>query len=256
MDLELWNYSSPSPLLLAMFQRVPSLFRGIVYIGQLTGRPRWWSMSQQPIRIALVEDDPELRRLIRNTLERDTELRVAGVFSDAESFLGKHVELLLDVVIMDIGLPGMSGIECVAQAKTERPQTQYLMSSVFENPAYIFQALCAGATGYLVKSAGEDRMGQAIRELHAGGSPMSASIARMVVDSFQGAMKVAIQDHALTEREKCVLDQLANGLMYKEIAVKTGISTETVRKHVRNIYNKLQVGSRMEAIRKVYPGRS
>ena len=80
-------------------------------------------MSQQPIRIALVEDDPELRRLIRNTLERDTELRVAGVFSDAESFLAKHVELLLDVVIMDIGLPGMSGIECVAQAKSERPQT-------------------------------------------------------------------------------------------------------------------------------------
>jgi len=243
-------------MLLVIFRCVPSLFREIVYIGQPTGRPRWWSMSQQPIRIALVEDDPELRNLLRKALERNPELRVAGVFGDAESFLGKHTGLLLDVVIMDIGLPGMSGIECVAQAKAEQPQTQYLMSTVFENPAYIFQALCAGATGYLVKSAGEDKMGEAIRELHAGGSPMSASIARMVVDSFQGAVKVAIQDHTLTEREKGVLDQLANGLMYKEIAAKAEISTETVRKHVRNIYNKLQVGSRMEAIRKVYPGRN
>ncbi|MBP6311509.1 MAG: response regulator transcription factor [Flavobacteriales bacterium] len=213
-------------------------------------------MSHEPIRIALVEDDAELRRLIHSALERDPGFRVVGVFSDAESFLEKHVELALDVVVMDIGLPGLSGIECVAKAKVEHPATQYLMSSVFENPAYIFQALCAGATGYLVKNAGEDRMGEAIRELHNGGSPMSASIARLVVDSFQGSTKVAIQDHTLTDREKGVLDQLANGLMYKEIAAKANISTETVRKHVRNIYNKLQVSSRMEAIRKVYPGRN
>ena len=113
-------------------------------------------MSHEPIRIALVEDDAELRRLIHSALERDPGFRVVGVFSDAESFLEKHVELALDVVVMDIGLPGLSGIECVAKAKVEHPATQYLMSSVFENPAYIFQALCAGATGYLVKNAGED----------------------------------------------------------------------------------------------------
>jgi DNA-binding NarL/FixJ family response regulator len=210
-------------------------------------------MSEDTIRIIIVEDDKEICDLIRRALEREQGMRVLAVYGSAEAYLEKFADLAPDVVLMDIGLPEMSGIECVAQAKPKLPSVQYVMSTVFENPAYIFQALCAGATGYLVKNAGQEQLASAVRELHEGGSPMSSTIARMVVDSFQNGMKAKIQDHALTDREKGILDQLAKGLMYKEIAANAGISTETVRKHVRNIYEKLQVGSRMEAIRKVYP---
>lgn len=210
-------------------------------------------MSTQPIRIIIVEDDREIRELMRRALERESGSQVIAVFSDAESFLNRFMELGPDVVLMDIGLPDMNGIECIAQAKPMRPNTQFLISTVFENPAYIFRALCAGATGYLVKNAGQETLVAAVRELDAGGSPMSPSIARLVVDSFQNGVKARIQDHSLTEREKEIVDQLAQGSMYKEIAARSGISTETVRKHVRNIYEKLQVGSRMEAINKVYP---
>lgn len=210
-------------------------------------------MANAPIRVAVVEDDSEIRMLLRGMLERAEGIRMLGAFPDAEAYLSDMERIAPDVVLMDIGLPGISGIDCVRQAKPLRPATQYLMSTVFESPAYIHQALCVGATGYLLKNADPEEILSAVRDIHAGGSPMSPPIARLVVASFQQRMQQSIQDHLLTEREKSVLDQLANGLMYKEIAAKAGISTETVRKHVRNIYEKLQVGSRMEAIRKVYP---
>ena len=212
-------------------------------------------MSRGSIRIAIVEDDREIRTLLRNMLERTDGLQVVGSYPDADTYLSDFERLAADVVLMDIGLPGMNGIECVHQAKPRLPAVQYLMSTVFESPAYIHQALCAGATGYLIKNAEPEEIIAAVRDIHAGGSPMSPPIARLVVASFQQQTQREIQDHLLTEREKSVLDQLANGLMYKEIAAKAGISTETVRKHVRNIYEKLQVKSRMEAVRKVYPGR-
>jgi DNA-binding NarL/FixJ family response regulator len=210
-------------------------------------------MAQATIRVAIVEDDREIRTLLRGILERAEGLTVVGVFPDAESYLDEVERIAADVALMDIGLPGANGIECVRQAKPRRPETQYLMSTVFESPAYIHEALCAGATGYMVKNAEAEDIIAAVRDIHGGGSPMSPPIARLVVASFQGQAQQNIQDHLLTDREKGILDQLANGLMYKEIAAKAGISTETVRKHVRNIYEKLQVGSRMEAIRKVYP---
>jgi DNA-binding NarL/FixJ family response regulator len=212
-------------------------------------------MTQKPIRTAVVEDDSEIRQLLRTMLMRAEQIQVVGSYPDADAFLADLERIAPDVVLMDIGLPGMNGIECVRLAKPKRPETQYLMSTVFESPAYIHQALCVGATGYLVKNAEPDEIIAAVRDIHAGGSPMSPPIARLVVASFQHQAQREIQDHLLTEREKSVLDQLANGLMYKEIAAKAGISTETVRKHVRNIYEKLQVNSRMEAVRKVYPGR-
>ncbi len=212
-------------------------------------------MSARPIRVAVVEDDSEIRQLLRNMLMRADDLQVVGTYPDADAYLADMERTAPDVVLMDVGLPGMNGIECVRKAKPLHPATQYLMSTVFESPAYIHQALCAGATGYLVKNAEPEEIIAAVHDIHAGGSPMSPPIARLVVASFQQQAKQDIQDHLLTEREKTVLDQLANGLMYKEIAVKAGISTETVRKHVRNIYEKLQVGSRMEAVRKVYPGQ-
>lgn len=212
-------------------------------------------MSAKPIRIAIVEDNSEIRQLLRNLLMRSEQFQVVGSYPDADSYLLDLERSAPDVALMDIGLPGMNGIDCVRAAKPRRPSTQYLMSTVFESPAYIHQALCAGATGYLIKNAEPEEIIAAVRDIHNGGSPMSPPIARLVVASFQQQAHREIQDHLLTEREKSVLDQLANGLMYKEIAAKAGISTETVRVHVRNIYEKLQVSSRMEAVRKVYPGR-
>jgi DNA-binding NarL/FixJ family response regulator len=212
-------------------------------------------MAAKAIRVAVVEDDGEIRQLLRSMLMRAEQLQVVGTYPEADAYLEALERILPDVVLMDIGLPGMNGIECVRQAKPRLPSVQYLMSTVFESPAYIHQALCVGATGYLLKNAEPEEIIAAVRDIHAGGSPMSPPIARLVVASFQHQSERDIQDHLLTEREKGVLDQLANGLMYKEIAAKAGISTETVRKHVRNIYEKLQVKSRMEAVRKVYPGR-
>lgn len=209
----------------------------------------------RPIRVAIVEDDGEIRQLLRNILQRAEAMQVVGSYPDADAFLADRERIAPDVVLMDIGLPGLNGIECVRKAKPLAPATQYLMSTVFENPAYIHQSLCAGATGYLLKNADPEEIIAAVRDIHAGGSPMSPPIARLVVASFQHQAQLQIQDELLTDRERGVLDQLANGLMYKEIAAKAGISTETVRKHVRNIYQKLEVNSRMEALRKVYPGR-
>ncbi len=212
-------------------------------------------MQPKIIRVAIVEDDSDIRQLLRDLLMRAEHFQVVGSYPDADAYLADLEQRTPDVVLMDIGLPGMNGIECVRKAKPLNCATQYLMSTVFESPAYIHQALCAGATGYLLKNADPEEIIAAVLDIHAGGSPMSPPIARLVVASFQQQTQQDIQDHLLTEREKGILDQLANGLMYKEIAAKACISTETVRKHVRNIYEKLQVGSRMEAVRKVYPGR-
>ena len=210
-------------------------------------------MEPRSVRVALVEDDKELRELLRAGIERSDTLKLVKSFSDGESFMSEIQTLQVDVVLMDINLPGQSGIDCIRQAKPMRPEVQFMVLTVFENPAYIFQALSAGATGYLVKNEEPEALHAAIHHIYEGGSPMSSAIARLVVASFQSEVQTKIHDHKLTEREKGILDQLATGLMYKEIASKSDISTETVRKHVRNIYEKLQVSSRMEAIRLGYP---
>lgn len=210
-------------------------------------------MSSSPIRIAIVEDDKELRELLRKRMERAENVRVVGTFLQAEHYLEKLPDLEADVVLMDINMPGKNGIDCVREAKAIKPEVQYLMLTIFENPVYIFEALCAGATGYLLKSTSSEELLEAIRDIHKGGSPMNSAIARMVVNSFQKESQQRINDELLSDREKGVLDGLAAGLQYKEIAAKAGISTETVRVHVRRIYSKLQVSGRMEAVRKVYP---
>lgn len=210
-------------------------------------------MARQPVRVAIVEDDKEQAELLRARIARAEDMRLVSVFHNAEVFLLELPGLEADVVLMDINLPGKSGVDCVREAKPLKPQVQYLMLTVLENPAYIFQALCAGATGYLLKNIEPPELLEAVRDIHGGGSPMSSAIARLVVNSFQQETQQRINDEKLSEREKQVLDLLAQGLLYKEIGAKTGISTETVRKHVRHIYDKLQVRSRMEAVRKVYP---
>ena len=210
-------------------------------------------MGSSPVRIAIVEDDDELRTLLRKRIERAEHMHMVRSFSSGDDFLLHLNELQADVVLMDINMPGKNGIDCVREAKALRPEVQYLMLTIFENPAYIFEALCAGATGYLLKSTTAEELIDAIRDIHKGGSPMNSTIARMVVNSFQKEAQQRINDEQLSDREKGVLDGLAAGLQYKEIGERAGISTETVRVHVRRIYSKLQVSGRMEAVRKVYP---
>ncbi|MFN8155510.1 MAG: response regulator transcription factor [Bacteroidia bacterium] len=204
------------------------------------------------IKVILVEDDKDIREMTEGVLAAEADIEVVKTFSNGDSFLKSWLNLECDVVLMDINMPGKNGIECIAIAKPQRPAVQFMVCTVFENPAYIFQALCNGATGYMLKNNTGDRLIAAIREIVQGGSPMSSSIARMVVDSFSVKQSATIHNDLLTTREKEVLDLLAQGLMYKEIAAKKDIGVETVRKHVYNIYEKLQVNSRTEAINKVY----
>jgi DNA-binding NarL/FixJ family response regulator len=204
------------------------------------------------IKVIIVEDDKEIRELATDILNTESDIEVIKTFPNGDSFLKTWLNYECQVVIMDINMPGKTGIECVAIAKPQRPQTQFLISTVFENPQYIFQALCNGATGYMLKNNTADKLIGAVREIASGGSPMSANIARLVVDSFSHRQTSEIHNEILTSREKEILDLLAQGLMYKEIAHRKEVSVETVRKHVYNIYEKLQVNSRTEAINKVY----
>lgn len=204
------------------------------------------------IRIIIVEDDKEIRQLAEGILSGESDMEVVKTFANGDSFLKSWETYECDVVLMDINMPGKNGIECVAEAKPKKPSVQFLISTVFENPNYIFQALCNGATGYMLKNNTGDKLVSAVREISTGGSPMSASIARLVVDTFSTKQATTIHNELLTTREKEILDLLAHGLMYKEIAAKKEIGVETVRKHVYNIYEKLQVNSRTEAINKVF----
>ncbi len=205
------------------------------------------------IRVAIVDDDGELREFIRRRIARSDDMCVVKVFASGDDLLTKLDDLELHVVLMDINMEGRDGIATVREAKRRRPEVQFLMLTIFENPAYVFEALCAGATGYLLKSTPAEELLEAVRDVHRGGSPMNSAIARLVVNSFQKETQQRINDDRLSEREKQVLDGLAAGLQYKEIGAKLELSTETVRVHVRRIYSKLQVNGRMEAMRKVYP---
>lgn len=205
--------------------------------------------------MAIVEDDRDFRDMLLAGMVRNDGIQVIDTFPTGDRFLKALEELDADVVVMDINMPGTSGIDCVARAKPRKPAMQFLMSTVFENPAYIFQALCAGATGYIVKSAPSRDLIAAVYDIHTGGSPMSPAIARAVVGSFQGGVSPAIREEQLTTKEREVVDGLANGLMYKEIADKLGVNISTVRTHIRSIYDKLQVHSRSEAVKRIYPGR-
>lgn len=206
------------------------------------------------VRVIVVEDDDEIRDLVRRILSEDTSIQFIKAFPSGDAFLKDFTGEEAEVVVMDINMPGTNGIDCVAKAKPLNPQVQYIISTVFENPNYIFQALCSGATGYLLKSLSAQELVPAIHGVMGGGSPMSPAIARLVVSSFQGQARANISDHQLTPKEREIVDGLAAGLMYKEMAEKGGISIGTVRVHIRNIYEKLQVNTRHEAVKKVYPG--
>jgi len=201
-----------------------------------------------PIKVSIVEDKAALRQIMSEWIAQTTDMKLVRAYPDAETALPDLSRQKADVVLMDINLPGQSGIECVRQLKPLLPSTQFLMVTVHMDTDLIFQALAAGATGYLLKRSKRDELLTAIREVNAGGSPMSRNIARLIVEVFQGVSPEAPGIEHLTERELEVLRLLSGGLMYKEIADKLNVSFNTVHTLSRRIYEKLHVNSREEAV--------
>jgi len=212
-----------------------------------------------PIKVSIVEDNAPLRQIMSEWIGQTADMKLVRTYPDAETAMSDLPKQKTDVVLMDINLPGQSGIECVRQLKPMLSSTQFMMVTVHMDTDLIFQALAAGATGYLLKRSKREEVLTAIREVNAGGSPMSRNIARLIVEAFQGVPPEAPEIEHLTERELHVLRLLSGGLIYKEIADKLTISFNTVHTLGRRIYEKLHVNSRKEAVerfRKVaQPGR-
>jgi DNA-binding NarL/FixJ family response regulator len=202
------------------------------------------------ISVSIVEDEKKLCQSMSTFLNGSPGFSCVSIYGSAEAALQHLPKDQPDVVLMDINMPGMNGIECVRRLKVMMPKLQILMLTIYEDTDQIFNALAAGATGYLLKRLEPAELLQAIRDVHAGGSPMSNSIARKVVASFQEANKVGEQQSLLSAREQKVLDCLAQGLAYKQIGDQLGISINTIRTHLRHIYEKLHVQSRTEAVAK------
>jgi DNA-binding NarL/FixJ family response regulator len=206
------------------------------------------------IKVSIVEDLDEVREGLANLVRSDNELQMLETFADAESAIKKIPVNQPDIVIMDINLPGMNGIECIRQVKEKCPGVQFMMFTVYENDEKVLQALQAGATGYLLKKTEPKRILESIKELSQGGSPMSSNIARKLVNVFLDVKKTTKKE-ILTERENEVLQLLADGLLYKEIAERLQIVHGTVRQHIHNIYEKLHVQNRTEAVNKYFERR-
>jgi DNA-binding NarL/FixJ family response regulator len=205
------------------------------------------------ISIAIVEDLDVVRNGLKDFISLSTDFLVIGSFKTGEEALQKLPEIKPDIVIMDINLPGMNGIECIRQVKDKSSSTQFMMFTVYENDDKVFEALKAGASGYLLKNTGLLQIAESVKELHEGGSPMSANIARKMVNLVRGDSdkKTPFLD-ILSNREKEILQLLAKGLLYKEIAEQLNITTGTVRIHIHKIYEKLHVQNRTEAINKAF----
>jgi len=196
----------------------------------------------------VVEDDASVRGILSTWLDESEDFTCVGVFSDVESAIPKIAQAKPDVAVVDINLPGLNGIECVRQLKSRIPTTQFVMLTVYEDSNHIFDALSAGATGYLLKTTSREALIAALREVHAGGSPMSSNIARKVVQNLQQAKPKLMPADELSKRENEVLALLAQGYLYKEIADTLGIGLETVNTYIRRIYEKLHVHSRAQAV--------
>jgi len=211
------------------------------------------------IDVAIVEDNAALGNGLRKIVESASDFRCVGVWTTAEEALKKIDAFRPQVVLMDINLPGMSGIEATARIKHHLPDMQVIMVTVYRDHDQIFAALKAGASGYLVKRSTPEEVRQAIRDVRSGGAPMSAEIARRVVEAFHQPMKAASpaagDDVKLSKRETEILELLTKGLANKEIADRLDISVETVRVHLRRVYEKLHVHSRTEAAMKFRDSR-
>ncbi len=202
------------------------------------------------ISVSIVEDDPALREQLAVVIGKGSDLRCVSQHGSAEAALRELPGFAPNVVLMDINLPGISGIDCVRELKAKLPHVQIIMLTVQDDVDSIFQSILAGATGYLLKRTPRDKLFEGIRDVARGGSPMTSSIARKVVQLVAGPGEREGVLDSLTEREGAVLDLLAKGQLYKEIADQLGIHIATVRTHIRAIYEKLQVHSRTEAVLK------
>ena len=200
------------------------------------------------ISVSIVEDSRGTRESLSELLKRSPGLRCVGAYANGEQALRELPGQIPDVVLMDINLPGMSGIECVARLKEKAPKTQVLMLTTYEEGDLIFESLRAGASGYLLKNMPPSELVHAVEQVHAGGSPMSMHIARKVVSHFQRIKRPSSEMEKLTKREQEILALLAKGFLYKEIADQLGISLSTVRAHLHTVYEKLHVQSRTEAV--------
>jgi DNA-binding NarL/FixJ family response regulator len=198
--------------------------------------------------VVVVEDDAGLREQLVQILESAGDIQCLGAFTSAEEALPQILAKNPDVVLMDIKLPHMSGIQCVAEIKKESPNMQVIMVTVYEDSERIFRALKAGANGYLVKSSPPEQLLAAIRDVSQGGAPLSSHIASKVVKHFHMVGNSPTESENLSPRERDVLNLLAEGLIYKEIGDKLNIGTATVRTYVKNICQKMHVRSRLEAV--------
>jgi DNA-binding NarL/FixJ family response regulator len=212
--------------------------------------------QMQEISICIVDDNKQLRNTLEEIIIMSDGYKCIGTMGTAEDAIEKLPEIKPDVVLMDINLGGTeSGIDCVKALKPQMPTTNFMMCTVYEEDEKIFEALSAGASGYILKKTAPGKLLEAIRELYQGGAPMSSQIARKVVAAFQNkpvSADTANRLDDLTNREKEILEQLSKGLMYKEIAAQLFLSAETVRKHVYHIYEKLHVNNRVEAVNRFF----
>jgi DNA-binding NarL/FixJ family response regulator len=205
-------------------------------------------MIEKTITVSIVEDIKEIREALRILINGSSGFQCLHVYQDAEEALEEMPPEGIDVILMDISLPRMDGIECMSLLKKRMPDVQFMMCSVHDDDDHIFKALQSGASGYILKRTSPAQILEAISDLYAGGSPMSSEIARRVVAMIQNKGKPTNELERLTDREKEILDLLAQGYLYKEIAAELFISHLTVKKHIHNIYDKLQVQNRIEAL--------
>jgi DNA-binding NarL/FixJ family response regulator len=206
------------------------------------------SRKQETIRIALVEDDKTVREGLMMLLQGSQGFSCVAAYESGEEALAGLPEMKPDVVLMDINLPGINGIECILTLKALNLPMLFIMLTIFDDADVIFKSLAAGASGYLIKQTSPVKLLEAIQDVYNGGSPMSSEIARKVVQSFQQQVSVSNLAYGLSKREEEILSHLAQGYMYKEIAELLFISVDTVRSHIRHIYEKLQVKTRTQAV--------
>jgi DNA-binding NarL/FixJ family response regulator len=206
---------------------------------------------KEQISVSIVEDMPDVRQKVKHIIEHSEEFVCLSTYANAENAVDELPKLKPDIVLMDINLPGMSGIECIKKIKKKCPEMQFMMFTIYENSEQVYEALAAGASGYLLKKTPSEKILEALKELHEGGAPMSTHIARKVISFFQKENKTN-DNSQLSNREKQVLALLSKGFLYKEISNQLFISTGTVRQHIHKIYEKLHVQNRMEAINKFY----
>ena len=211
---------------------------------------------EEIIKVAIVEDIRDIRESLQMLISGMPGFGCTGAYATAEEAMTNVPSSIPDVVLMDINLPGMSGVDAVRLLKDQLPGTSFLICTVFEDEENIFQALRAGAGGYILKNNSLLNILDAIREVHEGGAPMSATIAKRVINSFHQVAKKEVPKHAaLSGREIEVLQLLSTGLLYKEAAARLDLSVETIRSHCRKIYEKLHVNTKLEAINIVFGNR-